>query len=196
MNLTPFTPPLKTGGCVLVREITPDDRHLIEVGFAHLSDQSKYFRFLTSKQNLTAAELERFTSRNSPDHVAIGAIRDGGPAPEPIGIARYVRLRAPTHGAEIAITIADDHQRTGLGSLLLGVLSKFAHLNGISQFQALVHRRNIPMLGLLKHFGGEQTTLGGADVEVRLPVLHTAAQLRASSVGESVRAACGLAKIA
>ncbi len=39
MNLPPFPTPLKNGVSVLVKEVTPADRDLLEIGFAHLSDQ-------------------------------------------------------------------------------------------------------------------------------------------------------------
>ncbi len=46
------------------------DRHLLEVGYDHLSDESQYFRFLAARHHLTAKELDVFTSYNGPDHVA------------------------------------------------------------------------------------------------------------------------------
>ena len=170
MKLTPFAATLKNGSLVVVREVTQDDRHLLVVGFEHLSDRARYFRFLGAHKNLTEKELAKFTATNGPDHVAVGALLKGGPIPEPIGIARYIRVPDQIHIAEIAITIADSHQHQGLGSLLLGVLAKFAHVEGITEFNALVHSKNTVMLGLLDHFSGVQTALGGQDIEVRIPV--------------------------
>lgn len=170
MTLTPFQTPLKNGATVLVREVTPADRHLLEIGFAHLSGRARYFRFLGAHKNLTEKELDRFTAINDPDHIAVGALLSDRPIPEPIGIARYIRLPDQKHIAEIAVIIADSHQRQGLGSLLLGVLAEFAKRGGITEFNALVHSENTAMLGVLDQFGGAQTALGGEDIEVTFPV--------------------------
>lgn len=170
MKLTPFKTTLKNGATVLVREVTPADRHLLEIGFAHLSGRARYFRFLGARKNLTEKELDSFTATNDPDHVAIGALLGDGPIQKPIGIARYIRLTDQKHVAEIAVTIADSHQHQGLGSLFLGVLAEFAKRGGIAEFNALVHSENTAMLGLVDQFGGTQTALGGEDIEVTFPV--------------------------
>lgn len=170
MRLIPFTATLKDGAHVLVREVTQDDRHLLQIGFAGLSDQAKYFRFLMPHKHLTFSELDQFTASNSRDHFAVGALLEGPLAPEPVGIARYVRLPDQDHVAEIAITIADRYQHQGLGRLLVGVLGRFARRDGITEFAALVHRDNRRMLGLFAQLGGTQVSIGGADIEVRCPV--------------------------
>lgn len=186
MKLKSFPATLKNGTSVLIREVTRDDRHLLQIGFQHLSDRAKYFRFLGAHKNLSERELDKFTATNGPDHVAVGALLNGGPIPEPIGIARYIRLPDQNHIAEIAITIADSHQHQGLGSLLLGVLAKFAQLDGISEFNALVHNENTAMLGLLNQFRGAQTALGGVNIEVRIPVSNISAHGSKSTAGNAL----------
>ena len=81
MKRAPFDAILKNGQPVLVREVTPADRHLLEIGYAQLSSQSRYFRFLAARHDLTPSELDKFTARNSEDHVAIGALTQGTPIP-------------------------------------------------------------------------------------------------------------------
>ncbi len=194
MKLTPFPTTLKNGASVLVREVTSTDRHLLEIGFAHLSDRARYFRFLGAHKNLTEKELDRFTAANGPNHVAVGALLIDGPTPEPIGIARYIRLPDQKHVAEIAITIADQYQHQGLGSLFLGLLAKFARQGRITEFIALVHSENTAMLGLLDQFGGVQTALGGEDIEVAFPVSAISVRVLKSTadnsetLGEAARA--------
>lgn len=170
MKLTPFSVTLKNGTSVFIREVTQQDRHLLQIGFEHLSDQSKYFQFLAARRNLTTAELDKFTAPNDPDHVAVGALVEGSAIPEPVGIARYIRLFDQNHVAEIAITITDDYHHQGLGIILLGVLAKFARLDGITEFSALVHKENTAMRGLLGQLGGTQVALGGAEIEVNFPI--------------------------
>ena len=195
MRLTPFPIALKDGSSVLIREVTPEDRHLLEIGFGHLSNQSRSFRFLAARHDLTASELDVFTASNGPDHVAVGALVLGASAPEPVGIARYVRLPDLKHTAELAVTIVDKHQRQGLGSLLLGVLAKYAHLNRISEFYALVHRNNTAMLRLLAKIGGTQTSLDGAEIEVRVPIVWGCSHLLQSSVTDAFTKVAALTDI-
>lgn len=169
-RLAPFTATLNDGTSVLIREVTQADRALLSKGFDRLSGRARYFRFLGTHNALSEVELDRFTATNTPDHVAIGALRIGGTGPDPIGIARYIRLTDQPNTAEIAITIADADQHHGLGRLLLGVLAQFAKCNGMAQFTALVHSENRAMLGLLAQLKGVQTPLGGNDIEVRFSV--------------------------
>ena len=176
MKLIPFPTTLKNGVSVLVREVTPSDRHLLEIGFAHLSDRARYFRFLGAHNTLSEKELDKFAAANDPDHVAVGALLINGPIANPIGIARYIRLPDQKHIAEIAVTIVDSNQHQGLGNLLLGVLAKFAKRGGITEFNALVHSENTAMLGLLDQFGGVQRALGGKDIEVTFPVAAISVQ--------------------
>lgn len=190
MNVPPFTATMKNGAPVLIREVTQDDRHLLEIGFAHLSARARYFRFLGAHKNLSEKELDKFAATNEPDHVAVGAVLIGTANPEPVGIARYIRLPAQQHVAEIAITITDDYHRQGLGSFLLGVLASFAQRNGITEFNAVVHRENTAMLGMLRHFDGAETSLGGSEIDVKVSVsalLLAHANLNQSGAAKAVQ---------
>lgn len=195
MKLTPFHTTLKNGTSVLVREVTQEDRHLLEIGFAHLSDQSKYFRFLGHRKNLTSPELTKFTALNGPDHVAVGAMVVGEPSPEPVAIARYFRLSDESHVAEIAITVVDSYQRQGLGNLLIGVLAKFAEMAGITTFSALVHGENRAMLGLLRHLGGTEASTDGMEMNIRIPITGNTEGRTFSSVDDPFKDARRLASI-
>ena len=170
MDFPPFSTTLKNGAPVLIREVTKDDRHLLQIAFEQLSARTKYFRFLGAHKNLSEKELDKFAATNEPDHVAVGAVLIGTAEPEPVGIARYIQLPDEQHVAEIAITIIDNYQHQGLGSLLLGVLAKFAQRNGITEFNALVHRENTAMQGLLSRFAGAKTSFDGTEIDVKFPV--------------------------
>lgn len=195
MKLTPFTTVLENGAAVRIREVGPGDRLLLAAGFEQLSGRSRHFRFLAAHQRLTDAELDRFTASNNADHVAVGALTEDDASAQPLGIARYIRLPRESHAAEIAVTVVDSHQGLGLGTLLLGVLAKFAGLNGISEFVALVHHDNKPMRGLLDRLGGVSHRIGGAEIEVRVPLAPDPVQYPRSSVGDTFRAVYPLAKI-
>lgn len=196
VHLVPFEVPLKSGEQILVRDVGPDDRDLLKHGFQHLSKKSRHFRFLSAHPNLTPSEIEQFTSFNSQEHVAIGALSQGGSEPVPLGIARYVRLAGSDGVAEVAITIADSHQGLGLGSLLLGVLAKYAVHNGISEFNALVLRENTAMLGLFSKIGCGELRLDEPEVEASIPLFLDPADYPKTSVGDVFRASYGLTHLA
>lgn len=195
MHLIPFEVTLRTGRKATVRDVGPDDRHLLEIGFHHLSKKSRHFRFLSAHPRLAQAEITQFTASNSADHVAIGAVIQGDSEPIPLGIARYVRLASEGEVAESAVTIADDYQGMGLGSLLLGTLAKYAVYNGISEFSGLVLRENVPMLGLCKQIGNGAIQLDEPEVEVSIPLFADPAHYPGTTVGDLFRTAYALSRM-
>lgn len=67
------------------------------------------------------------------------------------GEARYVRMGPGL--AELALTVLDGYQGTGLGRILLDALVKQARQDGLQRLRALVSVSNTPMLRLLSHYG-------------------------------------------
>ena len=139
------------------------DAPLLADGFARLSTQSRWMRFLGTKTSLSAAELRYLTDVDHHDHEAIGALSaaDG----RGVGIARYVRDANDPRSAEIAVTIVDDWQGRGLGTELLAQLSDRARQAGIDRFTALVSTQNAAMAGLLRKLGACLVSRGPGTVE-------------------------------
>jgi GNAT superfamily N-acetyltransferase len=139
---------LRDGSAALLRAVRRSDAPLLADGFARLSVQSRWFRFLTAKPQLTPAELTRFTDIDHHDHEAIGALNvlDG----RGVGIARYVRSKEDPQAAEVAVTVVDDWQRRGLGSVLMAHLAVRAVDEGIARFTALVAEDNVAVIGMLR----------------------------------------------
>lgn len=65
--------------------------------------------------------------------------------------------------AEVAVTVLDAYQGRGLGTLLLGLLSRSAAAQGIRTFRAYVHEDNDAMLRIFRDLGAK---VGRADVGV------------------------------
>jgi RimJ/RimL family protein N-acetyltransferase len=139
---------LSDGSAVLIGQVRRADALLLADGFRRLSARSRRMRFLTGKDELSAAELRYLTDLDHHDHEALGAVShaDG----RGVGVARYVRDAADPQAAEIAITIVDDWQGRGLGTELLARLSSRARQAGIRRFTALVSADNAAMAGLLR----------------------------------------------
>jgi RimJ/RimL family protein N-acetyltransferase len=160
---------LRDGSKVLIRPVRSGDAPLLADGFARLSPQSRWMRFLGTKTSLSVAELRYFTEVDHHDHEAIGALSaaDGSG----VGIARYVRDSNDPQSAEIAVTILDDWQGRGLGTELLARLSDRARQAGIDRFTALVGAENAAMAGLLRKMGACPVGRGPGTVEYEVALV-------------------------
>jgi len=126
---------LSDGQRVYLRLARPSDKEMVLDGFERLSPDSRYARFMAPKSKLTDAELRYLTEVDGIDHFAIGAIRRHLVSKdEGVGIARFVRLHDQPDTAEPAVTVADDYQGKGLGSILLQRLIEAAWERDIRWF--------------------------------------------------------------
>jgi len=169
--MTSHSAVLKDGSTVLIRQVHSTDAALLAEGFAQLSAQSRWFRFLTGKPHLTAAELRYFTEIDHHDHEALGALDpvDG----RGLGVARYIRHAEDPEGAEVAVTVVDEWQGRGLATELLRRLVDRARQEGIRHFTALVAADNAAVVALLHdNPGGTRVThreSGAIEYEIPLP---------------------------
>jgi RimJ/RimL family protein N-acetyltransferase len=140
----------------VVRAITPDDKGPLADGYRRLSEESRYRRFLSLATELSDEQLRYLTEIDYWDHFAWVAFLADRPDLG-LGVARYIRLRADPDVAEAAITVVDDYQGKGLGTLLLGLLATAALAAGIRTFRAVVLEENEAMRELLDRFGARTT---------------------------------------
>ena len=177
-----------------LRPIAPDDLPLLAASFERLSEESRYRRFFTIKDKLSAAELEYFVNVDHSDHEAIIAIDPAGG--ELLGVARYIRSPEDPQLAEVAVTVADDWQGRGLGRSLLDRLTYRARREGVRRFSALVQSENRASLGLLDGVGDTQrrfNTRGVEELVIELPPkrgmgVRLTQALRAAAMGSLVPA--------
>lgn len=176
---------LPDGSALLIRRITPKDAPALLAGFAELSEESRRLRFLTAKPRLTRAELRYFTEVDGHDHEALAAIdeRTG----DGVGIARFVRDPADPRRAEVAVTVADEWQRRGVGTLLLDCLGQRARQENIASYTALVSSENQAMHHLLTQVGVAVRAQGSngdaVEYEIALPPRGVGEQLAAALRG-------------
>jgi len=132
----------------MIRPISPDDKEGLRRSFDRLSEQSRYRRFLSPHDRLSAAELRYFTEVDHHDHEALVAVDPRIPAG--VGLARYVRWKGDPQSAELAVAVVDDWQGKGVGTRLASALAERAREEGISVFTAIVLADNDPMLSLAR----------------------------------------------
>jgi GNAT superfamily N-acetyltransferase len=178
------TPPgvpavLRDGSRVRIREIRPSDAQLLVRGFDRLSPQSRYRRFLVASPELGGAMVRYLTDVDHRDHEAIVAIDESGG--QGVGVARYVRNPSRPDTAEVAVTVSDDLQGLGLGTLLLDVISARAREQGITTFTALMLAENREMLDLFERLGPVRLVdqaSGTVEIEVSIPPVGVAPELK------------------
>jgi RimJ/RimL family protein N-acetyltransferase len=149
---------------ITLRPIRPDDApRLIE--FHHdLSARSVYRRFFFVHPVLSATEVERFTTVDGVDRLALIA-EDGD---RMVAVGRYDRSPG-TDDAEVAFVVADGSQHHGIATLLLVALAQGAKSHGITTFVASVLPENGAMLAVFRHSGFAVTsTVADGVVSVRL----------------------------
>jgi RimJ/RimL family protein N-acetyltransferase len=134
---------------LLIRELNPSDRRALAFLMRRLGDRSRYLRFLTATPNVDT-EVDRVTGADHWHHEALIAI---SPAPRtPIGVTEYVRLDE-FDLAELAIAVADDWQRRGVGRALLEALRTRVIATGVRRLITTVLPSNRAALALASQFG-------------------------------------------
>lgn len=144
---------LDDGSHIQLRPVTPDDKALLLEGFSRLSDRARYLRFLAPTEKLSPRQLAYLSEVDHHRHVAWGAL-DGD---EAAGVGRWVRYDDDPSAADVAITVLDDHQRRGIGRLLLEVLAASARARGVGVLHFDVLAENEAMNGLLASLGAVRT---------------------------------------
>jgi acyl-CoA synthetase (NDP forming)/RimJ/RimL family protein N-acetyltransferase len=162
---------LSDGGTVHVRPIRPSDADALVALHGRLSPESIYFRFFSPKPRLTDKEVERFTTVDFHDRVALIALLGD----DMVAVARFDRWQHHDE-AEVAFTVDDVHHGRGIATVMLEHLAAIAREMGLKRFTAEVLPDNRPMLGVFRAAGFEVSTRftsGIIDVAFDLdPTLH------------------------
>jgi len=162
---------LDDGTTILLRPIVPDDKQKLLEGFHRMSPESRYFRFMTSTDELTDDQLRYLTEIDYENHFALAALADDEPGEPGIGVARYIRDTADPEVAEPAIAVVDDWQGRGVGTILLRELSSIARKHGIKHFRGIGLATNRRIIDLMTAIGASVTASHGGEFvfEVELP---------------------------
>jgi GNAT superfamily N-acetyltransferase len=169
---------LRDGSRVRVRQGHSSDRELLLRGFERLSPESRYRRFLVPMSELTEDMVRYLTEIDHHNHEAMIAL--DASSGEGIGVARYVRDHRRPEAAEVAVTVIDDWQGRGLGTLLLDVISARAREEGITTFTAVMLATNDEMMDLFKRLDPVRIVdreAGVVEIEVPIPTIGVAPAL-------------------
>jgi GNAT superfamily N-acetyltransferase len=181
---------LTDGAEVLIRPLVYGDRFELAVGFSELSLRSRQLRFFQAPEALGPDELEYLTNLDYESHFALAALLLGGPAPEGIAVGRYLRDPSDPTLAEVAVTVMDDHQRRGVGTLLTRELGEVAAERGIRTLVSYVLWGNDLAVDALANEGARVTSAepGIARIEIDLPLPVAGAESFVRRILRAVRA--------
>ncbi|HEY6311091.1 MAG TPA: GNAT family N-acetyltransferase [Streptosporangiaceae bacterium] len=138
---------LADGRTVTLRPVGPGDVAAITRLYMELSPESFRRRFHSWRP--APALVARLSSLGSGTVCLVAA-----PLADPdwlIAEARYIPIGG--EAAELALTVRDGYQGSGMGHLLLEALVQRAREDGLRRLRAVVLLDNIPMLRLLQHYG-------------------------------------------
>jgi GNAT superfamily N-acetyltransferase len=159
---------LRSGDVVQVRQVQPGDAPAMARAYANLGEQSRYRRFFTVMPELPEATLQAAVEVDHIDHEALVAV----PllSAEIVGECRFIRRADQPDTADAGVTVIDQWQGRGLGSMLLTRLSERALEVGIEYFAAEILAENRTMLAMLPSLGRVETESSGPVVTARVEI--------------------------
>ena len=148
----------KNGKEFLIRPIQKEDKIRLVIGLSKMSQESIHHRFLGFKKGFSEKELRQLTELDGKRHfaLAVGTLDEKNEL-QGIGVGRYHAINESGTIAEVAITILDDFQGLGLGTILMKKLIKEAKENGFDTFEGILENTNDPMKALIKKLEGFKT---------------------------------------
>src|SRR5271157_2628246 len=177
---------LKDGSLVHVRRSTDDDRPLLLEFLQGLSERTVTSRFLKGEGN-NVSHLGEIMPKDG--RFALVATREG----KVVAQAQYEVSGPGT--ADIGVAVAEEYQRKGVGSILLGQLCQAATESGVSIFDASTGADTHSALEFVKRLGSPvQVKAGHGFVRVTFPTSIAPAGLEAFELREAVSAAAGVRK--
>ncbi|HYT98858.1 MAG TPA: GNAT family N-acetyltransferase [Gemmatimonadales bacterium] len=184
---------LRDGTPVRVRPVRPEDRDRFREGLHRLSAASRYHRFLATVAELSDEQLRYLTEVDHVNHLAWIALDPTLPGEPAMGVARCIRFPKHPGMAEVAVTVLDAYQGRGLGTLLLGLLSRSAAAQGIRTFRAYVHEDNDAMLRIFRDLGAEVARADIGVCQLDIPVPEDPETLPDTPTGRVFKAVAGRA---
>lgn len=147
-----WTQTLRDRSRVVVRSISPLDRAAERAFLENLSAKSRRFRFLGQMRCPSEALLDQLTDIDPEHEVAFVAVVPEGSVERIVGVSRY-SASVDGESCECAVTVADEWQNKGLGTVLMEHLIGIARQRGIRRMYSVDLAENLQMRDLAAHLG-------------------------------------------
>ena len=143
---------LADGRDITIRPIQPEDAELEQTFVRNLSEESKYFRFMRTLNELTQEMLVRFTQIDYDREMAFIAVTEEEGQEVELGVTRYT-INPDGDSCEFAIVVADEWRRVGIGTRLVSTLLEAAKDRGLKMIQGEMLSNNTEMRTLADRLG-------------------------------------------
>lgn len=143
---------LRDGSHVLIRPVGKHDIAAERAFIEALSPQARRYRFLGQVSHSSDELIERFTDIDYKHELAFAAIVHDDSRDKFVAVSRY-STNAEETSCECAVTVLDDWQGKGLGTIMLTHLIEVARSRGIKHMWSIDSSENIAMADLAHHMG-------------------------------------------
>lgn len=147
-----WTETLRDGSRVTIRVLRKEDAALERDFIKRLSPESRWMRFLGGVGEPGDEMIRKFTDLDYRRDMAFVALVQEGGRPREIGVSRY-SLSPDGKSCECAVTVSDEWQGKGLGTLLMRHLIDTARHRGIGSMFSIDDADNSRMHDLARDLG-------------------------------------------
>jgi GNAT superfamily N-acetyltransferase len=147
-----WTEELRDHSHVLIRPVQAQDAAEERTFIEALSPQSRRYRFLGEVRHPSSVMIERLTDIDYVHDLAFAAVVHDDSRDKFVGVARY-STSADGTDCECAVTVLDDWQGKGLGSVLMKHLIDVARSRGVKRMWSIDSAENLAMADLAHHLG-------------------------------------------
>jgi GNAT superfamily N-acetyltransferase len=141
-----------TAQSVTIRPLRATDTELEADFVRHLSVEAKRLRFFGGVKELTPAELKLMCEVDGERSMAFVATVLNNGQETAIGVSRYAPS-AQAGAREMAITVADEWQLTGIAERLMARLIDYARAHGVKRLYSVELAENYAMKELARRLG-------------------------------------------
>lgn len=166
-----FFYPVKDNTYLCFKTLEKEDREKFIEGFKKLSKNTIYHRFFGFMKELTEKQIEELLDVDKKDHVAWTAFDIVDEDTVGVGVGRFKRSPTNPREAELALTVLDEYQGKGVGSVLLAIMYYLAGQLNIELFTGIILFDNTKLIKRFRELGAEFTRTSN-EFEMLLPV-HT-----------------------
>jgi GNAT superfamily N-acetyltransferase len=152
MSAPEWTETLQDGSRVIIRVLHKEDAALERDFIGRLSPESRRMRFLGGVSESNDVMIHELTDLDYGHEMAfVALVREAGKTRE-IGVSRY-NLAPDGKSCECAVTVSDEWQGKGLGTLLMRHLIEIARQRGIRSMFSIDSANNSRMRELARDLG-------------------------------------------